>query len=167
MRIDDDEPSTLDGHRYPDADPARQLRLDPEVRRQAHRFALLQEGSSGLGRRRRSDQRLRDFGGSTVNSITLFYPHEGSGDVTDGPVAVISYVWSILGACFLMQRLMIDRNNDKTVRVFSPAQNRLLATLEFPFAMNHASIRPDGKILVAVGDAAYGMTYIIRCCWRA
>ena len=44
------------------------------------------------------------------------------------------------------------RNNDKSVRIFSLTQSRLLATLEFPIPMNHASISPDGKLLLAVGD---------------
>ena len=44
------------------------------------------------------------------------------------------------------------RNNDHSVRIFSLTQSRLLETLEFPTAMNHASISPDGKLLLAVGD---------------
>ena len=44
------------------------------------------------------------------------------------------------------------RNNDKTVRIFSLTQSRLLKTLDFPTAMNHASISPDGNLLLAVGD---------------
>ena len=44
------------------------------------------------------------------------------------------------------------RNNDQSVRIFSLTQSRLLETLEFPIAMNHASISPDGKLLLAVGD---------------
>ena len=44
------------------------------------------------------------------------------------------------------------RNNDQSVRIFSLTQSRLLDTLGFPDAMNHASISPDGKLLLAVGD---------------
>lgn len=44
-------------------------------------------------------------------------------------------------------------NNDKTVRVFSLAQNRVQATLHLPISTNHASISPDGKNLVVVGDS--------------
>ena len=47
----------------------------------------------------------------------------------------------------------IVRNNDKTVRVFSLAQNRVQATLHLPISTNHASISPDGKHLVVVGDS--------------
>lgn len=43
-------------------------------------------------------------------------------------------------------------NNDQSVRIFSLTQSRLLETLEFPTAMNHASISPNGKLLLAVGD---------------
>ena len=44
------------------------------------------------------------------------------------------------------------RNNDQSVRIFSLTQSRLLETLEFPISMNHASMSPDGKLLLAVGD---------------
>ncbi|KAI4229203.1 MAG: hypothetical protein L6R36_001052 [Xanthoria steineri] len=43
-------------------------------------------------------------------------------------------------------------NNDSTVRIFSLPQSRLLSTLQFSCYMNHASISPDGQLLVAVGD---------------
>ena len=46
----------------------------------------------------------------------------------------------------------MPRNNDKSVRIFSLTQSRLLETLKFPIPMNHASISPDGKLLLAVGD---------------
>ena len=46
----------------------------------------------------------------------------------------------------------MPRNNDKSVRIFSLTQSRPLETLQFPVAMNHASISPDGKLLLAVGD---------------
>ncbi|KAL8776661.1 MAG: hypothetical protein Q9213_008186, partial [Squamulea squamosa] len=43
-------------------------------------------------------------------------------------------------------------NNDSTVRIFSLSRSRLLNTLQFSTRMNHASISPDGQLLVAVGD---------------
>lgn len=43
-------------------------------------------------------------------------------------------------------------NNDKTVRIFHLAQNRVLTTLHLNVATNHASISPDGQHLVIVGD---------------
>ncbi|MCJ1284514.1 hypothetical protein MMC26_003847 [Xylographa opegraphella] len=47
-----------------------------------------------------------------------------------------------------------QRNNDKTVRIFSLSQSRVLQTLEFPTLMNHATISPDGNLLLACGDEA-------------
>ncbi len=44
------------------------------------------------------------------------------------------------------------RNNDQSVRIFSLTQSRLIETLEFPIPMNHASLSPDGRLLLAVGD---------------
>ncbi|KAK3672083.1 hypothetical protein LTR78_008053 [Recurvomyces mirabilis] len=43
-------------------------------------------------------------------------------------------------------------NNDKTVRVYSLPQGVETTVLDLPFAMNHATISPDGQTLVAVGD---------------
>jgi hypothetical protein len=43
-------------------------------------------------------------------------------------------------------------NNDKTIRVFSLTQHSQNTVLELPFAVNHATISPDGRTLVAVGD---------------
>jgi hypothetical protein len=43
-------------------------------------------------------------------------------------------------------------NNDKTVRVYSLPQRLETCVLDLPFAMNHATISPDGTKLVAVGD---------------
>jgi hypothetical protein len=43
-------------------------------------------------------------------------------------------------------------NNDKTVRVYSLPQRLETCVLDLPFAMNHATISPDGTMLVAVGD---------------
>lgn len=51
------------------------------------------------------------------------------------------------------------RNNDQSVRIFSLTQSRLLETLEFPIAMNRASISPDGKLLLAVGDSHTAFFY--------
>ena len=38
------------------------------------------------------------------------------------------------------------------VRIYSLTQSRILQKLEFPTAMNHATICPDGKLLIASGD---------------
>lgn len=43
-------------------------------------------------------------------------------------------------------------NNDKTVRIYSLPRRLETCVLDLPFAMNHATISPDGTMLVAVGD---------------
>jgi hypothetical protein len=45
------------------------------------------------------------------------------------------------------------RNNDKTVRIFHLAENRVVTTLHVDVSTNHASISPDGQHLVVVGDS--------------
>jgi hypothetical protein len=50
-------------------------------------------------------------------------------------------------------------NNDKTVRIYSLSQNLELAVLDLPVAMNHATISPDGQMLVAVGDQQSGFFF--------
>ena len=50
-------------------------------------------------------------------------------------------------------------NNDKTVRIYSLIQNLELAVLDLPVAMNHATISPDGQMLVAVGDQQSGFFF--------
>ncbi|KAI8938526.1 hypothetical protein NX059_004412 [Plenodomus lindquistii] len=59
------------------------------------------------------------------------------------------------------QIVAVLTNNDKTVRVYSLTQNLELCVLDLPFAMNHATISPDGQMLVAVGDSptAYFFEY--------
>ncbi|GAB7354260.1 hypothetical protein MBLNU459_g4792t1 [Dothideomycetes sp. NU459] len=44
-------------------------------------------------------------------------------------------------------------NNDKTVRLYSLSQGVETAVLDLPCPMNHATMSPDGTILVAVGDS--------------
>lgn len=50
-------------------------------------------------------------------------------------------------------------NNDRTVRVYSLQQGVETTCLDLPFPMNHASISPDGKVLVAVGDSNQAFFY--------
>ncbi|CAI6337208.1 unnamed protein product [Periconia digitata] len=47
-------------------------------------------------------------------------------------------------------------NNDKSVRIYSLTENVQIAELWLPFPMNHATISPDGQLLVAVGDQHVG-----------
>lgn len=51
-------------------------------------------------------------------------------------------------------------NNDKTVRVYSLPQSLETTVLDLPFAMNHATVSPDGQTLVAVGD--FHQAYFFR-----
>jgi len=80
--------------------------------------------------------RLEKIGTDIVNSISI-HKLPADGHDQDDIVAVLT-------------------NNDKTVRVYSLTQNLELAVLDLPFAMNHATISPDGQMLVAVGDAPIG-----------
>lgn len=43
-------------------------------------------------------------------------------------------------------------NNDQTVRVYSLPAGHETRVKDLPFAINHATLSPDGKMLVAVGD---------------
>ncbi|KAK6517146.1 hypothetical protein TWF506_007021 [Arthrobotrys conoides] len=76
--------------------------------------------------------RLAELGGTIVNSITLHRPSDSKkdGDV----IAVIT-------------------NNDRTVRLFSLSKFEVITTLTLDFPTNHASISPNGKYLVVVGDS--------------
>lgn len=87
--------------------------------------------------------RLEKIGEDIVNSITIHkFPADDNGQDNgqDEVVAVLT-------------------NNDKTVRVYSLVQNLEVTVLDLPFAMNHASISPDGRYLVAVGDAPTGFFF--------
>ncbi|EPS41666.1 hypothetical protein H072_4434 [Dactylellina haptotyla CBS 200.50] len=77
--------------------------------------------------------RLAELGGTIVNSITMYKPGDSK---SDGDV------------------IAIITNNDKTVRLFSLSKFRVLTTLTLPFHTNHASVSPDGKFLVVVGDSS-------------
>ncbi|KAI9839243.1 MAG: hypothetical protein M1819_003237 [Sarea resinae] len=77
--------------------------------------------------------RVQELGGLIVNSVTIYQWNKDSDDLPDDTVAVVT-------------------NNDKTVRIFSLTSFKTLHTLEFPKAMNHATISPDGTLLVSVGD---------------
>ena len=44
------------------------------------------------------------------------------------------------------------RNNDKTAQIFSLSQMKPLVTLTYVTQMNHASMSPDGNLILAVGD---------------
>lgn len=48
-------------------------------------------------------------------------------------------------------------NNDQTVRIYSLPGGQETRAKDLPFAINHATLSPDGKMLVAVGD--YNQAY--------
>ncbi|KAI9824059.1 MAG: hypothetical protein M1832_002127 [Thelocarpon impressellum] len=129
--------SSGDGDQAPrshaDVDALLPIDLDPELRRQTHRFFTAPSERHGGSDRRRLQATTHELGQMIVNSVTLH--HSATDDVggNDGTVAVLT-------------------NNDKTVCLYSLSQDRLLAALDFPFAMNHATISPRGDLLVAVGD---------------
>ncbi|CCX09756.1 Similar to Uncharacterized protein C4G3.03; acc. no. P87229 [Pyronema omphalodes CBS 100304] len=45
------------------------------------------------------------------------------------------------------------RNNDKSVRIYHLAQDRILQELTLDVSANHASISPNGRHLVIIGDS--------------
>lgn len=83
--------------------------------------------------------RLEKIGEDIVNSISIHKLPDEDG-VEGDVVAVLT-------------------NNDKTVRLYSLTQNLEVTVIDLPFAMNHATISPDGKMMVAVGDAPIGFFF--------
>ncbi|KAJ9088122.1 hypothetical protein DSO57_1026252 [Entomophthora muscae] len=75
-------------------------------------------------------------GGSINNSLTIF-SHRGE------------------------KRLLVS-NNDQTIKVYSLPDFRKLDVLDFPTAVNHAAVSPDGTKLIAVGDSSQIFLYNIR-----
>jgi WD40 repeat protein len=78
--------------------------------------------------------RLDRVGASIINSIAI-YKIKGNTKlgIQDDVVAVLT-------------------NNDKTVRILSLSEGIETAVLDVSFPVNHATISPDGQVLVAVGD---------------
>lgn len=76
---------------------------------------------------------LEKLGDEIVNSISIHQLKSDHPAVADDIVAVLT-------------------NNDKSIRVFSLSQQTETAVLELPFPVNHATISPDGQLLIAVGD---------------
>lgn len=73
------------------------------------------------------------MGGEIVNSMSIHtMAHEGK--TPDETVVLIS-------------------NNDKTVKLYSLAQRKLLATLPHKVPMNYATMSPNSEIIAAVGDS--------------
>lgn len=90
-----------------------------------------------LGSLERPD--YQKIGDDIVNSISI-HKLPAEGDKEEDIVAVLT-------------------NNDKTVRIYSLTRKQELTVLDFPFPMNHATISPDGQLLVAVGDMHNGFFF--------
>ncbi|KAI5816928.1 hypothetical protein BZA77DRAFT_246142, partial [Pyronema omphalodes] len=74
----------------------------------------------------------QELGGQIVNSVTL---HRSPNSTDDNDV------------------IAIMTNNDRSVRIYHLAQDRILQELTLDVSANHASISPDGRHLVIVGDS--------------
>ncbi|KAL8717411.1 MAG: hypothetical protein Q9225_005342 [Loekoesia sp. 1 TL-2023] len=116
---------------------------------------------SGL-RRGNPRFQIHKLGGEMVNSVVINRFRDDQKSYDDEVVCVIT-------------------NNDSTVRIYSLSRSHLLDALPFPTSMNHASISPDGQILVAVGDeptaffykqiatptaCTYGEDGAVSCVWQ-
>ena len=77
--------------------------------------------------------RIRGLGEEIVNSISIHRLRGSDGDTEDDVVAILT-------------------NNDKTFRMYSLTRDEEIRVEDFPFQMNHATISPNGRLLVIVGD---------------
>jgi Uncharacterised protein domain (DUF2415) len=92
-------------------------------------------------RRAKPQVKILQLGSEIVNSISIHMmenPEEPG--VLDDIVAVLT-------------------NNDHSCRIYSLTQEQQTAVLEHPFAVNHATISPDGSLLVVVGDYQQAFFY--------
>ncbi|MCJ1250335.1 hypothetical protein MMC30_007561 [Trapelia coarctata] len=115
------------------------LDLDPESRLLALSY-LGDHGERSYHPRPAAKVEYHELGGLIVNSITVHKIRCDNEGEQDEIVAVIA-------------------NNDETARIFSLDQSRVLQTLQFPTAVNHSTISPDGKLLVACGDTPQAFFY--------
>ena len=82
--------------------------------------------------RRAASVKIERIGKEIVNSISIHRIQDEEAHLND-IVAVLA-------------------NNDKTVRMYSLPAARETRVKELPYPMNHATISPDGQMMVAVGD---------------
>ncbi|TKA31421.1 hypothetical protein B0A50_02267 [Salinomyces thailandicus] len=119
------------GARSVDVDEA--LPIDDRWRRTQSQQRRDQQSEIGDGMdRRAASVKVERIGEEIVNSISIHRIQDEDAHLDD-IVAVLT-------------------NNDKTVRVYSLPQKLETTVLDLPFAMNHATLSPDGRMLVAVGD---------------
>ena len=139
------------GGRHTEVDALLPLDLDPESRMLAHEF-LHRHAISPTGTvRRRPKVHIHELGGLIVNSITVHKLCSGKEGLQDEIVALLTQGHP-LSQIMIVWLIFDPRNNDQTVRIYSLTQSRSLGTLHFPTPMNHATISPDGELLIAVGD---------------
>jgi hypothetical protein len=86
------------------------------------------------------DLLVQELGGDIVNSITVHDLSNTGLSERNEPVALLS-------------------NNDKTVKMYSLAQRKVIAELLHPFYMNYALVSPDSNVLAAVGDGSRAFFY--------
>jgi hypothetical protein len=86
------------------------------------------------------DLLVQEFGGDIVNSITIHDLSNPGLSERNEPIALLS-------------------NNDKTVKIYSLAQRKVVAELLHPFPMNYALVSPDSNVLAAVGDGSRAFFY--------
>ncbi|UJO14726.1 uncharacterized protein CLAFUR5_08061 [Fulvia fulva] len=95
------------------------------------------QGGNNVPERRAPTVRVEKIGEEIVNSISIHRIQDEEAHLDD-IVAVLT-------------------NNDKTVRVYSLPAGQETRVKDLPFAINHATISPDGTMLIAVGD--YNQAY--------
>ncbi|KAF2403423.1 hypothetical protein EJ06DRAFT_579467 [Trichodelitschia bisporula] len=85
--------------------------------------------------------RVVQLGKEIVNSISIHKIHgDSDAGIKDDVLAVLT-------------------NNDKAIRLYSLLQDAEVAELSLPFPVNHATISPDGQLLIAVGDFQQAYIY--------
>lgn len=135
-----DESSSRASRRHAEVDALLPLDLDPQSRFEAHRFLAGSRSDTDLVSGRKAEVQMLELGAEIVNSVTIYRLRGNGKELQDEILAVFT-------------------NNDHTVRIYSLTQSRELDTLHFPFPMNHATISPDGSLLVAVGDEPHAYFY--------
>jgi hypothetical protein len=86
------------------------------------------------------DLLVQKLGGDIVNSITIHDLSNSGLSERNEPIALLS-------------------NNDKTVKIYSLAQRKVVAELLHPFPMNYALVSPNSNVLAAVGDGSRAFFY--------
>lgn len=135
-----EESSLRASQHHAEVDALLPLDLDPQSRFEAHRFLAGSRSDTELVSGRKAEVQILELGAEIVNSATIYLLRGDGNEIQDELLAVFT-------------------NNDHTVRIYSLTQSRELDTLHFPFAMNHATISPDGSLLVAVGDEPLAYFY--------